>query len=128
MCATEKRVVFGRSIGWLFTDDPAVVKAVASIMTVVPLFAVLDGVSCVLQGVIRGLGDQTIGAVGNFIAYYIVGIPLGAALCFWFGFGVTGIWMGSTCGLAVAIAILVYSVRQSSWQPKVGLQQQTVLG
>jgi len=68
-----------------------VIEMTASILTVVPLFAVLDGIACVMQGVIRGLGDQKVGAVGNFVAYYMVGLattlpPFSPTLCFFIYF------------------------------------------
>ncbi len=48
-----------------------------------------------MGGVLRGSGRQYIGAVANFIGYYIVGIPLAFVLGFR---NIIGVWIGMTVG------------------------------
>ena len=57
-----------------------------------------------MQGIFRGSGRQSLAAIYNFCAYYILGIPLGYVLGIKLGFGVEGLWWGMTAGLC-AIAI-----------------------
>ena len=59
-----------------------------------------------------------VGAIGNFVAYYVVGLPLGWMMCFKWGHGVTGLWDGMLAGLAVADAIFVWCICRSDWKPK----------
>ena len=63
-----------------FTTDADVLALCREILTVVSPFCLLDSTACLLQGVIRGVGDQSVGAWGNFVAYYVVALPLGAVL------------------------------------------------
>lgn len=36
----------------------------------------------VMSGIVRGAGKQTVGAVCNFVGFYIIGLPIGASLMF----------------------------------------------
>ncbi|KAJ1507794.1 hypothetical protein HMI54_003834 [Coelomomyces lativittatus] len=70
-------IVFRHQIGALFTTDLEVIHTVASVIPLCALFQFADGGSCVLGGIIRGCGQQKIGAVVNFVAYYVISIPSG---------------------------------------------------
>jgi MATE family multidrug resistance protein len=74
----------------------------------------------VLQGIIRGLGHQNVGAIGNFVAYYIIGLPLGYVLCFktWPG-GIMGLFFGSATGLTVANLFYSWHLRRADWSAAV---------
>ncbi len=58
-----------------------------------------------MGGVLRGSGRQYIGAVVNFIAYYIVAIPIGALLTFKTDLEVIGLWVGMAIGNALQVSI-----------------------
>jgi len=44
--------------------------------------------------------------VCHLVGYWVIGLPLGAALCFWRGLGAPGLWMGLSAGL-IAIGIVL---------------------
>lgn len=48
----------------------------------------------VISGVLRGAGKQVLGAVTNFVCYYLIGLPLGICLALLANLGVVGIWIG----------------------------------
>lgn len=54
----------------------AVVASVASILPLVALFQVFDGLSAITAGVLRAVGKQFTGALLNLSAYYVVGKSL----------------------------------------------------
>ena len=58
-------ITWRHSWGHLFNDDPAVVKLVASILPLVALFQVVDGIGAVTGGVLRAQGKQFTGALLN---------------------------------------------------------------
>ena len=60
-----------------------------------------------MSGILKGSGRQLVGAVTNFVSYYIIGLPLAAYLAFWQPLGVVGVWIG----LAVADFIEVCTVQ-----------------
>jgi MATE family multidrug resistance protein len=39
--------------------------------------------------------------LANLVAYWFIGLPLGAVLCFHFGWGALGIWIGLCLGLMI---------------------------
>jgi MATE family multidrug resistance protein len=44
--------------------------------------------------------------IANLVGHWLLGLPVGAALCFWRGQGVLGLWAGLSIGLiAVALAL-----------------------
>ena len=47
-----------------------------------------------LAGILRGCGHQNIGAVGNFVAFYVIGLPLGISLALFVHMGALGMWLG----------------------------------
>ena len=51
----------------------AVVSLVASILPLVALFQVFDGLSAVTAGILRAVGKQFTGALLNLSAYYVIG-------------------------------------------------------
>eukprot|EP00039_Didymoeca_costata_P023403 m.6994 g.6994 ORF g.6994 m.6994 type:complete len:500 (-) comp3624_c0_seq1:3-1502(-) len=103
------------SVGAMFTNDPEVQTITSRLFKIISLFLVLDGISVLLQGVMRGIGEQKVGAYGNFMAYYVIGMPVGATLCFSAGYGVHGIWIGSILGLFVADLVYAVHLLRTPW-------------
>ncbi len=67
-----------------------------------------DGVRNVLTGALRGLFDTKFPMIIGLLTIWIIGIPLGYALAFHFSFGVTGILIGSTVGMLLGMAVLIF--------------------
>ena len=49
------------------------VSLVASILPLVSLFQVFDGLSAITSGIVRAIGKQFTGALLNLSAYYLIG-------------------------------------------------------
>lgn len=60
-----------------------------------------------LSGIIRGCGRQMLGAVVNFIAYYLVGLPIGISLALAAKMGALGMWMGLASASFVQVMMLL---------------------
>lgn len=83
----------------LFTKDPEVIEIVASVTPVVAVMQVLDGLSSVSHGLLRGIGRQEIGGYVNLAAYYLVALPISFGTGFGLDLKLTGLWTGVTVGL-----------------------------
>lgn len=91
--------LFAAPIAGLVTADPAVIAAAAPILAVFALSQVGDGLQSTLLGALRGLSDTAWPAMVSLIAYWGVGLPLGAALALWGGMGPPGMWLGFVVAL-----------------------------
>uniref|UniRef100_J3LQD8 Protein DETOXIFICATION n=1 Tax=Oryza brachyantha TaxID=4533 RepID=J3LQD8_ORYBR len=74
-------------ISYIFTDGEDVAAAVSKLTPLLGLTLILNGIQPVLSGVAVGCGWQAFVAYVNVGCYYIVGIPLGCLLGFYFDLG-----------------------------------------
>jgi MATE family multidrug resistance protein len=102
--------------GWIvrrFIDDPAVVAAGGALLRVAAFFELFDGLQVVATGALRGIGVTSIPMYAHLIGYWAIGMPIAYILCFTYGWGAYGIWIG----LSVAI-ILIGAVLAAAWRIK----------
>ncbi len=71
------------------------------------MFQLFDGLQGVSTGVLRGLGDTRTPMLTNLVGHWMLGLPVGYALCFWRRWGVIGLWMGLSVGLIAIGSTLV---------------------
>lgn len=93
---------------FIYTEDLSVVNIAAQLLIIAGFFQLFDGTQVVGLGVLRGIGDVNIPTFITFLAYWVVGIPVGYVLGFTFNLGVYGIWYGLTFGLLTASILLFF--------------------
>ncbi|NEU06872.1 MATE family efflux transporter [Flavihumibacter sp. R14] len=91
---------------WIYTSDRDVIEIAAQLLIIAGFFQLFDGTQVVGLGVLRGMGDVNIPTFITFIAYWIIGLPVGYYLGVTMGFGAEGIWYGLTLGLLVSAGLL----------------------
>jgi MATE family multidrug resistance protein len=96
----------------IFSSDPAVVAASISLLQICAVFQLFDGFQVVTTGALRGLGDTHTPMLAHFAGYWIIGLPIGYALSFHFGWGARGIWTGLSTALVLIGAALVLAWRE----------------
>ncbi|XP_037410330.1 protein DETOXIFICATION 40-like [Triticum dicoccoides] len=106
-------------INYLFTDGEAISDAVEDLYPLLAITLVLGGIQSVLNGNIIGCGWQQFVAYVNVDSYYIVGIPLGDVLGFFFYLGAKGIWGGLIGGTTLQITILPWVTMRTDWTKEV---------
>ena len=96
-------------IARFFTPEAEVISTAATILRVAAFFQLFDGLQIVVTGSLRGAGDTRTPMICHFVGYWILGLPLGAMLCFGRGWGAPGLWIGLSGGLiAIGLALTVF--------------------
>nr|CAN73356.1 hypothetical protein VITISV_040100 [Vitis vinifera] len=80
-------LVLRHVISYAFTGGETVAQAVSDLCPVLAITLMLNGIQPVLSGVAVGCGWQAFVAYVNVGCYYIVGVPLGSLLGFYFKLG-----------------------------------------
>ncbi|XP_023554449.1 protein DETOXIFICATION 40-like [Cucurbita pepo subsp. pepo] len=106
-------------ISYAFTGGATVAAAVSDLCPLLALTLLLNGVQPILTGVAVGCGWQSFVAYVNVGSYYVVGVPLGALLGFYFNFGAKGIWVGLMGGTLMQTIILVWVTWRTDWNKEV---------
>lgn len=99
-------VVLARPILAIFRQPQEVVTVARQLLLCAGLFQVFDGAQVTLAGVLRGANDTLSSMVTNIVGHWLVGLPVGYALCYVAGWGTVGLWIGLATGLAVVAAAL----------------------
>ena len=82
-----------------FSQDATVLAIGPSLLAIAGVCLVFDGTQGIATGILRGLGETRVPMIANFAGHWLVGLPLGYAACFWWGWGVQGLWLGLAAGL-----------------------------
>jgi MATE family multidrug resistance protein len=90
----------------VFTDDPQLLSIGVRLLSIAAAFQLFDGTQAVATGVLRGVGDTHTPMVMNVIGHWGLGLPVGWALCFRYGWGVGGLWVGLSVGLVFVAVVL----------------------
>lgn len=99
---------------FIYTEDQAVVRIAAHLLIIAGFFQLFDGTQVVGLGILRGVGDVNMPTIITFIAYWVIGIPLGYLLGIRLGWGVNGIWYGLTFGLLTASVLLFFRFQKKT--------------
>ena len=96
-----------RAILGIFTADGRIVEVGLTLITLVALFQIFDGLQGVATGTLRGLGDTRTPMFLNLAGHWMLGLPVGYLLCFVIDWGVIGLWIGVSTGLVVVGSLLL---------------------
>lgn len=91
---------------WIYTSDRSVIIIAAQLFIIAAAFQLFDGTQVIGLGILRGMGDVNIPTLITFLAYWVLGLPIGYLLGIYYGLGAKGIWYGLTLGLMTASLLL----------------------
>ncbi|KAK4360945.1 hypothetical protein RND71_019897 [Anisodus tanguticus] len=106
-------------ISYAFTGGETIAKASSELAPLLAASIILNGIQPVLSGVAVGCGWQGFVACVNVGCYYVVGIPLGVLLGFYFKLEAKGLWLGMFGGTAMQTLILVWATFRTNWDEEV---------
>ncbi|MBV8845903.1 MAG: MATE family efflux transporter [Bryobacterales bacterium] len=101
-------------IARLFTPEAEAIAAAVTLLRIAAFFQLFDGLQVVATGALRGAGDTRTPMLCHFTGYWLIGLPLGAELCFGRGFGAAGLWTGLCAGLILIGSVLALLWRRTS--------------
>lgn len=103
-------ILFRYDIISLYSGNPEVVELAAHLMIMAAIYQCSDAVQVIAAGSLRGYKDMRAIFSRTFIAYWVVGMPLGYILGMtnWLvpAMGATGFWIGIIIGLSTAALLL----------------------
>ncbi len=96
----------------LFTKDVALVKICIPIIYILSMFQVFDGLQVSLSGVFKGIKQTTIVLIANFVAYWLIYLPLGYHLALHKNFMLKGFWDGLIISAIILCSIMSVILRK----------------
>ncbi len=112
-CAGGVLLLFPRWIARMYTPDETVIRSTILLLAAGAAFQLFDGIQTVATGALRGAGDTRTAMFCHFTAYWIIGLPLGAWLCFYHGWGAFGLWSGLSLALILIGIVLLFAWRRA---------------
>jgi len=109
-------IVFRNNLPAFYIKDPAVISIASSLLIIAALFQIFDGTQAVGIGILRGLTDVKIPTLVTFVAYWVIGLPVGYILGFHYKLGIQGIWNGLMFGLITSAVLLTLRFNHKSKQ------------
>jgi MATE family multidrug resistance protein len=113
VCASAALLIFPRWIARVYTPDEVIIHSTFALLAAGAAFQLFDGLQTVATGALRGAGDTRTPMLCHFTAYWIIGLPLGAWLCFGRHWGALGLWSGLSFALIlIGIVLLLVWTRK----------------
>ena len=92
----------------LFTNDMDLINVCVPIIYTLCFFQVFDGLQATFAGIFRGLKHTEVIMVGNFVAFWLIAVPLGCILALHFNLKLMGFWYALIVA-AIILCIIMYS-------------------
>ncbi|XP_010428307.1 PREDICTED: protein DETOXIFICATION 16-like [Camelina sativa] len=107
------------TLGYTYSNESEVAEYVATMVPLLVISNLLDGLQAVLSGVLGGSGWQKIGAYVTLGSYYLVGIPTSILFGFVLGVGGRGIWLGAICATFAQVSAIAFVMTRTNWTEEV---------
>jgi MATE family multidrug resistance protein len=107
-CMGVLLLVAPRIVVRVFTPDRVVIQTATGLLFVGAFFQLFDGLQTVATGALRGAGDTRTPMICHLVFYWLLGLPVGAFLCFPLGWGAQGLWAGLCLALILIGCVLLY--------------------
>ena len=105
LCAGAILLLFGSNIASIYISDPGVIELAAKIFIIVAFMEVFDGLQVTSLGVLRGMGDVVHPMRYAVLCYGVVALFVAYLFGFILDYGVQGIWVGFSVGVALAFIL-----------------------
>jgi MATE family multidrug resistance protein len=107
-------LIFRDAVVGLYTDDAAVRTIALSLLLVVAVFQVADGVQIGAAGALRAYKDTRFPMVINIFSYWVVAFPLAYMAALVWKSAPETIWLAFVAGLTIAAVLLTWRFHRLS--------------
>lgn len=105
-------VFIREQIAMLYSDDGEIITLAAKFLFYAAFFQLLDGTAAPIQGILRGYKDVKTAFYASLFAYWVICLPFGLALDFYFGHGPFSYWESLITGLFFSACFLLLRLRR----------------
>jgi MATE family multidrug resistance protein len=102
-------ITFPSILASYFINEIPVIQLAIPLIITAGVFQVSDSLQSISQALLRGLGDFRFPSIITFICYWIIGLPIGAFLCFKLEWNALGIWIGFL--ISLSLQAVFFSIR-----------------
>jgi len=106
-------IALRHAIPYIFTTNGEVVALTSSMLVLIALYQLSDGIQNISVGVLRGVQDVKIILPLAFVAYWLLNLPVGYLCGFTLGLGPWGLFIGYIVGLTTAAALYLLRIRRT---------------
>ncbi|KAK5689969.1 hypothetical protein LTS12_028834, partial [Elasticomyces elasticus] len=99
----------------LFSSDEQVIDLVAQVLPLCAAFQLFDALAANCNGLLRGLGRQSVGGWVQLICYYTIAMPISFGTTFGLNWGLHGLWTGVAIALGLVSLIEGVFLRRTNW-------------
>lgn len=129
LCTAIPSAIFRQKIALLYNDSPAVVSMAAQLMLLAAIYQLSDSIQVVGSGILRGYKDTRSIFFITFIAYWVLGLPIGYTLALTNtiipAIGPSGFWWGFIIGLTSSAILMSMRIHWLQKQPNSWILQRS---
>ena len=103
-------------IARVFTTDTLELETMGSLFNILLIMLPVDSVQTVIDGILRGLGRQSVAMKIKLMCMWGIRFPLAYYLGLHTQLGISGVWWGSCVGLGCAMCFYFALVARTDWQ------------
>lgn len=105
-------LIFGEQIASVYSNEPDVITLTQQFLIYAIFFQISDAIATPTQGALRGYKDVNPALLITFVAYWVIGLPVGYLTATYTSLGAFGYWIGLIAGLAVGATALLWRLYQ----------------
>ena len=106
LCSAFIFATFPQFFVKLFTQDNNLIKISIPVLYILSVFQVFDGLQVALSGIFKGMKRTGVVLISNFVAYWLISLPLGYTLAFHFHLNLRGFWYGLASAAIILCAMM----------------------
>jgi len=111
LASSSLMFLLGKQIAGIYTDIESIVLVAAELIAIAAIFQFSDAIQVASAGALRGYKDTSVPLLFVFIAYWMIGLPVGYVLAktdiIIEPIGPHGFWIGLVIGLTVGAILLL---------------------